>query len=78
MPKHKGNSPKAEAAMAMLGEVMPAPGPMEGMAMEAEAMPAPGGGEDIIVEVQGLLDKWTDKEHPYYKDLEALLMEYSV
>jgi hypothetical protein len=30
-----------------------------------------------VVAAQGLLDKWPDKEHPYYKDLEALVMEYS-
>jgi hypothetical protein len=76
----KGKSPKADAAMAMLAESMPMPGmPGEEMevAAEAEEMPAPGGGEDFIVAAQGLLENWPDKEHPYYKDLEALIAEYS-
>ncbi len=85
MPKAMGGrkspskpSPKADAAMAMLAEAAPMPGGGE-MEVEAEAveMPAPGGGEDFIVAAQGLLDNWDDKEHPYYKDLEALVMEYS-
>lgn len=71
-------SPKADAAMAMLAEGMPMPGGGEmEMAAEAVEMPAPGGGEDFIMEAQGLLDNWPDKEHPYYKDLEELIMKYS-
>jgi hypothetical protein len=71
-------SPKADAAMAMLAEAAPMPGGGEmEMAAEAVEMPAPGGGEDFVVAAQGLLDTWDDKEHPYYKDLEALVMEYS-
>ncbi len=71
-------SPKADAAMAMLAEAVPMPGGGE-MEMEAEAveMPAPDGGEDFVMEAQGLLDNWPDKEHPYYKDLEELIMKYS-
>ena len=74
----RGKSPKADAAMAMLAEAVPMPGGgEEEIAAEAAEVPTPGGGEDVVVAAQGLLDKWPDKEHPYYKDLEALVMEYS-
>lgn len=75
----RGASPKADAAMAILSEGMPMPGGGEEEVMaEAEEVPTPGGGEDFIVAAQGLLEKWPDKEHPYYKDLETLVTEYSV
>jgi hypothetical protein len=74
----RGASPKADAAMAILSEGIDMPGVgEEEISAEAMEAPAPGGGEDIVVAAQGLLDKWPDKEHPYYKDLEALVMEYS-
>ena len=74
----RGKSPKADAAMAMLAEAVPMPGGgEEEISAEAVETPAPGGGEDIVMGAQALLDKWPDKEHPYYKDLEALVMEYS-
>ena len=73
MPKYMGKrsgaknkSPKADAAMEIL-----AGGPIaDEIVMDA---PEPGGG-DVIVELQGLLDGWDDKEHPYYKDVEALVL----
>jgi hypothetical protein len=78
MAGRKARSPKSDAAMAILSEAMPMPGGgEEEVAAEAAEVPAPGGGEDFVVAAQGLLDKWPDKEHPYYKDLEALVMEYS-
>ena len=78
MAGRNARSPKSDAAMAILSEAMPMPGGGEmDMTAEAAEMPAPGGGEEFIVEAQGLLDKWPDKEHPYYKDLEALIAEHS-
>ena len=80
MPGPKGKSPKADAAMAMLAEAVPMPmpaGPEMGMPAGLEEMPAPGGGDEFIVGAQGLLETWPDKEHPYYKDLEALVAEFA-
>tara|TARA_R110002110_G_scaffold262233_8_gene478065 strand:- start:1583 stop:1855 length:273 start_codon:yes stop_codon:yes gene_type:complete len=86
MPKYMGKrsgaknkSPKADAAMEILAGGLPSPpmggaGPMPPIADEIVMdAPEPGGG-DVIVELQGLLDGWDDKEHPYYKDVEALVL----